>query len=106
MNTSAALKFVTVGAILCFIMPYVTLLSLAILLWLDAKEIGLLSLEKVKSSITEWFLSKTTLQWLTNHWPLNKEPPVTKESSELLERPVSFFQPVVPLFHINKAELQ
>lgn len=59
MDTSYALKLITAGAILAFIMPYITMIVLAFLLYIDArKSMYTIYLEKATDKILALFPEK------------------------------------------------
>lgn len=100
-SASSGLTFVTIGAILCFIMPYTTLFTLAILLYLDTKDIGF-SLEFAKKFIVERIPQSTTFQWMLGKWitpTTTQDDKPTTGAVSINEPPQSYF--TVPMYEVK-----
>ena len=87
---SNSLKFVTVGAIMSFVMPYTTMVVLALLLWLEARG-SVFSSDSIRTFVLETALLGRLPEWLTDKLGLS-----TKMST-VADSPQTHFQHV-PLY--------
>jgi hypothetical protein len=93
MDTSSALKLITAGAMLAFMMPYITMITLAILLWIDARKSAYAGYFEKSTDYMLTMLPEKVRLLFESFITLPKNTLQTRQEDDQIER--------VPFYHVG-----